>query len=308
VTATDAGDDAGHLRPSRLDAVLRELCGQCRLDCSDARLVKFTNSAVFDLPRAGVVAKIAGSRLVSDRIPKVMRAARWLEHHDFPAVRLVETVDQPVHAAGHAATLWHRVAADGPDPTGGDLGVLIRRFHALPPPDGLPTWDPLDAIRRRLAEADGIAEHEVDFLAGRCDELAARLVEVTPEREPGPIHGDAFVGNLIAQQPGPVLCDFDSTSVGLREWDLTPVAVGSLRFDYATDPQPAFAAAYGHDVTRWPGFPVLRAVRELELVTSVVPVLRSNPRVRPQFEHRLASLMAGDRTRWQPYERAFRAP
>ena len=103
-----------------------------------------------------------------------------------------------------------------------------------------------------------------------------------------------------------MLCDFDSTSVGPREWDLTPVAVGSPRFDYDHDPQGSFAADYGFDVTTWSGFRVFRRLRELQLVTSVLPVLRSNPPVRRQFEHRLASFRAGDATRWQPYERAFK--
>lgn len=39
-------------------------------------------------------------------------------------------------------------------------------------------------------------------------------------------------------------------------------------------------------------------LRELQLVTSVLPILRSNPAVRGQFEHRLASLQAGDTGRW----------
>ena len=145
------------------------------------------------------------------------------------------------------------------------------------------------------------------FLAERCDEVEARLGDLRPTLAPGPIHGDAFLGNLIPGPNGPVLCDFDSTSIGYREWDLTPVAVGSLRFDYEIDPHQSFAAAYGFDVTSWSGFAVLRQLRELQLVTSVLPVLRSNPPVRRQFEHRLAALRTGSAERWQPYARFFEA-
>jgi Ser/Thr protein kinase RdoA (MazF antagonist) len=303
---TNGGDTGGHLSPDRLEAVLAGICDACSLAGADARLIKFTNSAVFDLPRAEVVIKVAGSRLVTERIPKVIEVARWLEAHDFPAVRLLAGVDQPVHSHGHAATLWRRVNGDGPEPTGRDLADLIRRFHSLPRPDGLPTWDPMRGIRQRLAEADGIGAGELDFLAGRCNALETELAGIVPALPPGAIHGDAFLGNLIPHDGGPVLCDFDSTSIGPREWDLTPVAVGSLRFDYEVDPHDSFAAAYGFDVTSWDGFPVLRQLRELQLVTSVLPVLRSNPTVREQFEHRLASLKAGNATRWQPYARAFK--
>ena len=97
---------------------------------------------MFDLLRQAV-GKVAGSNLVADRIPTVLHVARWLEAEDFPAVRLVHDLDQPVRVGGHAATIWHRVATDGPTPTGGDLAPLIRRFHRLRPPPDLPPWDPI---------------------------------------------------------------------------------------------------------------------------------------------------------------------
>jgi hypothetical protein len=302
----DQSPPGGRLTPERLQAVLDALATEHGFDLTDARLIKFTNSAVFDLPVAGLVIKIAGSRLVTDRIPKVVRVARWLESHGFPSVRLAAGVDQPAVAHGHAATVWDRVQASGPVPMGVDLARLIARFHRLPAPEGLAVWDPVHAIRQRLDDADGLEAADAEFLGDRCDQVEAQLAEIEPGLPAGPIHGDVFLGNLIPGPHGPVLCDFDSTSVGLREWDLTPVAVGSLRFAYPDDPQASFAAAYGFDVTTWPGFATLRRLRELQLVTSVVPNLRANPAIRPQFEHRLASLKAGDSNRWTPYDRAFR--
>lgn len=302
---TDPLAAGGRLTPARLWAVLTEICEAHGLDPTTARLIKFTNSAVFDLPAANVVIKVAGSGVITDRIPNVVRVARWLEAVDFPAVRLVPDLEQPVRAQGHAATVWRRVADGGPAVTGRDLAGLIRRFHSLPAPDGLPAWDPIRSIRRRLADSQGLTTQDRDFLTERCDEIEVSLGSLSPALEPGPIHGDAFLGNLIPAIDGPVLCDFDSTSVGFREWDLTPVAVGSLRFDYEIDPHPSFVREYGFDVTSWSGFRVLRQLRELQLVTSVVPVLPSNPAVRSQFEHRLATLRTGAMERWQPYARAF---
>jgi hypothetical protein len=39
-----------------------------------------------------------------------------------------------------------------------------------------------------------------------------------------------------------------------------------------------------------------------KLVTSVLPLLTSNPGLRPQWQHRLRTFIAGDLTaRWEPY-------
>jgi hypothetical protein len=47
---------------------------------------------------------------------------------------------------------------------------------------------------------------------------------------------------------------------------------------------------------------VLRRLRELQLVTSVLPVLDANPALRPQWRLRLDSLRDGDDgVRWSPY-------
>jgi hypothetical protein len=86
------------------------------------------------------------------------------------------------------------------------------------------------------------------------------------------------------------------------EWDLTPVAAGHFRFANPSDNQALLAEAYGVDITRWPGFPVLRRLRELQLVTSVVPVLHSNPGLRQQWQHRSQTFRAGDvGARWELY-------
>lgn len=80
------------------------------------------------------------------------------------------------------------------------------------------------------------------------------------------------------------------------------MAVGRLRFDYPGDAYGELAARYGFDVLGWPGFPVLRKIRELKLVTSVVPILHSNPGIREQWAFRLQSFKNRDVTaRWSAY-------
>jgi hypothetical protein len=118
----------------------------------------------------------------------------------------------------------------------------------------------------------------------------------------GVVHGDAHTGNLIRTIDGTVvICDFDNTCIAPREWDLVPAACGAIRFDAPTRHRDV-VTVHGDDVTRFPTWPVLRTARELQMVTSVVPVLAGNARVAAQFRHRLRSIRDGDDTAtWQPY-------
>ncbi|GAB1691952.1 aminoglycoside phosphotransferase family protein [Krasilnikovia sp. M28-CT-15] len=288
---------------SRLRAALGALEDVADVDVSGAELIKFTNNAVFRLPAAGVVVRIAGSQTMAQRAEKVVRVAQWLKEHRVAAARLLPHVTQPVTADGLTMTLWHEVIADGPAPTGADLARILREIHELPPPaGGLPAWAPFQEIRQRLDEPEGVRQADIAYLRDQCDQIEGEIGELTFAMPVGPIHGDAFMGNLIAGQGGPVICDFDSTCIGPREWDLTPLAVGKLRFDYSGDANGDLASRYGFDVIGWPGFNTLRRIRELKLVTSVVPVLGSNPGIRPQWEYRLRTYRSGDQSaRWSTY-------
>ena len=244
---------------------------------------------------------------MAHRLPKVVRVARWLAAEQVPAVRLLPAVPAPVTVGGARATIWVDAGPGGPrPPDGADLGQALRRLHALRPPPGLdlPRWDPMDDVRRRLSDAEALAPADRAFLEARTDEVTAALRTVRYRLPTTVIHGDAHLNNLITTLDGQVLlCDFDSVSLGPAEWDLIPVAVGRLRFGHPPDRHAQLAAGYGVDITTWEGFPVLRAVRELKLVTSVLPILASNPTAAAQFRVRFDSLRAGDSTaRWSPYQ------
>ncbi|WP_194817959.1 phosphotransferase enzyme family protein [Nocardia sp. XZ_19_385] len=300
MTATVGGVDVGWARE-----ILDGACAQVGLDPQGAKLIKFTNNAVYNL-RAPVTVRIAGSTVIQQRVSKVIEVARWLAHHDMPAVRLVEDLPQPlVLDDQHMITFWHTVTPPPHPltPDGRDLGRILRRYHALPrPPFDLPEWDLLTGIRQRIAEDEILTADERLFLQYTHDELAEQLDAVDYQLPTGPIHGDGFVGNLIAGPTGAVICDFDSASDGPREWDLTPVAVGKLRFNYPADHHSDVVAEYGYDITRWPHFPTFQRLREFQLVTSVLPVLRSNTSLLDQWRHRFTTFKAGDRTaRWTTY-------
>lgn len=282
---------------------LAAVCAEVGLDHRGAVSLRCVTNAVFQLAVHPVVVRISLVPALRHRAGTVAVVARWLAGHGVSAVRLLDGVDQPVHADGYAATLWHEVPHVGPRPTGADLARLLRALHALPPPSvPLPRWEPLAAVRARLDEADGVDPADLAILNRRYDEVHAALAGLDYELPHGPIHGDAHLGNLIPGPDGPVLCDFDSTCTGPREWDLLTLAVGRLRFGYPPQDYRGLVAGYGFDVMRWPGFEVLRQARELKLVTVALPLLRSNPQVRAQFAVRMQTFRDGRQAiRWDPF-------
>jgi Ser/Thr protein kinase RdoA (MazF antagonist) len=295
--------DTGRFTPERLADVLAAVAAAAGLDHRGARLLKFTANAVFWLRADPVVVRIAGSTALSHRPAKVIRVANWLAEHDMPAVRPLPGLAQPVRVGQYQATVWQAVPPGGRRPTASDLAVLLRRLHELPPPKvDLPVWTPLDDVRRRLGDAEGLDPADRRFLEDRCAELTSLLATLDYPLGTAVVHGDAHLGNLIASPAGPVLCDFDSTCLGPPEWDLTPIPVGLRRFGGSQRAADRFAHGYGFDVTKWPGFAVLREVRELKLATSVLPILRSNPGVVPELRRRLHSVRTGDTSAgWSRY-------
>jgi aminoglycoside phosphotransferase (APT) family kinase protein len=306
----------GRFTPERSRRALTAICGAVGLDCGDAVAVKLTVNAVYRLPRSGVIVRIARSPAMAHRVEKVVTVARWLAQHDLPAVRLLPGVPAPVRADDAVGTLWidasrlPRQHRDGQRPapaarrtTASELADALRRLHAMTPPSRLPNWDPMDDVDRRIADAEGLAAPDRDFLREMADRVRASLATVPYVLPRTVVHGDAHLGNLLRAADGrAVLCDFDATSIGPAEWDLIPVAVGRIRFRYPAEQQLLLAQGYGFDVTAWPGFGALRALRELKLVTSVVPLLASSPAIAAQFAMRLASLRYQDETvRWYPY-------
>ncbi|APU12144.1 MULTISPECIES: aminoglycoside phosphotransferase family protein [Actinoalloteichus] len=293
----------GRFTIAKLTVALGEVCARVGLDPAGATLLRFTNNAVFELADRRHVVRIVASARLRHRAEKVVRMARWLAENGVAAVRLPAGLDQPIYAGGQVATVWEAIPHVGSPPGAEELARLLRDIHRLPAPDfPLPTWRPLDDVRRRLADAEELSDRDRGFLERRCADVAERLLDLRFPLPQGVLHGDAHLGNLIPGPDGTVICDFDSACVGPREWDLTPLAVGAQRFLHPEEQQRLLAHEYGFDITRWSGFSVLRDVRELKLTTSVLPILRSNPGVRAQLQLRLDSLRSGDDSvPWTPY-------
>ena len=294
---------SGRFSEEAMTCAMREIAANLGVPIEDARLLRLTNNAVFALPGAGLVIRIARTHRLQDRVTKVVQLARWFAELGAPTIRLAPGVTQPVEAAGLVASVWTYVPPAAPAPTVDDLGSALRRFHTLgPPPFPLAAWDPIGDARRRLADADGLSAEDYDYLVGWCDRLEPQVADLNQRAEQSLIHGDAHVGNLLRDASGGILlCDFDATCLGPWQVDLAAVAVGEARFG-KTGAHRALADAYGYDVTSDRDWPLLREARELKMIAAATPLLASSASVAAEFANRLKSATQSDHgLRWKPF-------
>jgi hypothetical protein len=133
----------GRFTEQVMTAAMRHLAAEHNLNTAGAKLLRLTNNAVFALPAASVVVRIARSHQPGDRVAKGVALAQWFEQVDAPTIRLADMVDQPLLVDGLQATVW-RYLPPGESLTPRDLGAALREFQALGlPPFPLPAWDPV---------------------------------------------------------------------------------------------------------------------------------------------------------------------
>lgn len=314
---------------SELRGHLREVCAQIGADPDRARLVKYTMNAVFVAPP--FVIRLAAGPHAATLARRVLPVAACLEKAGMPTVRLAPGVpSRPIFSGDWVATAWQYVPTVSDEPKPVDLAAPLRALHSLDRLDvALPDWSPVEKFRRRLDAAAALPPEEAaelehwsrkelgipaaDLLRAlhlRCDEVEEDLDRVVWWLPPGVIHGDAHTGNILLVAPGdvgtgrlgPLLCDLDGMCIGPREWDLVPTAHGTTRFGRSPAEYQGFVDTYGVDITTWVGWPVLRRVRELQLVTSTIDALAGRPDVAYELAHRLRSLLANDlETTWRRY-------
>lgn len=286
----------------RLKHALKGICQEAGLVADEAELIKYTNNAVYRLPSQGVVVRFGAGDLASQRADHVAQIATWLEANDAPAVRLARGLTQPVLFENYSATIWEALEGVNPHWTGTELAEPLLGWHKLTPPPGLKHWDPFSSARSRLAMADGLPADDHAWLTQQWSEAEAEYRSLLPDLEIGLLHGDAYIGNLLREPSGSfVFCDFDGTSIGPLAYDLVVAAVSALRFGAVRDHE-ALAATYGVDVTRLNSWPVLRRIRELVLVTSVITDLRHRPEIAEIHAHRLATLRSSANELWRRYK------
>jgi aminoglycoside phosphotransferase (APT) family kinase protein len=292
-------------RAGQLRDALGTVCAATGLRPDGAQLIKYTSNAVYRLSTEPVVVRLSTGPDAAARVTGVVRAATWLAQQDAPTARLLPGPAQPVQLPnGWAATIWTAIHQPAPGELGpADLARLIRTLHALPAPDWLPAWNPFTTNHTRLDHANGLSRDDLTWLRSAWTAAEADYRAIAGNLPVGLLHGDAQTGNLLRTTPGGpiVICDLDNVLAGPADWDLVATAIAAHRFGHPHR-QTAFAAAYGRDVTTTAAWPILRRIRELVMVTAVVPDLTGRPEIAAQHAHRLRSLRTNDNSStWRPY-------
>lgn len=259
--------------------VLIDACQVLGLDSAGAEPIRIAENAIWRLP-GQLVARISrpGGTPTAQR---ELAVANWLADQGIPAVRPAPGVDQPTAVDGRAVTIWEELPPHR-DGSVNEVAHLLKALHSLPEPDfALEPLEPFSKIRTRLNQAAVVNDADLDWLHSYTDGLEAawlRLLE-SPTLSRCVLHGDAWVGNVATAEDGTsYLLDLDSFTTGPREWDLTSTAVkltstGSITLsDYEE-----FCSIYGTDVTAWPGYEILRDIRELRMTAYAGRIATEHP-------------------------------
>ncbi|MEV5645045.1 aminoglycoside phosphotransferase family protein [Streptomyces flaveolus] len=297
---TQAEPAPGGYDESEMYQVLEQACEAVGLDSSDASLLRGHTNAVILLKREQVVAKIARRGSRTDDVARTVRFVRWLMDTGFPTVSLYP-VDQPVVIDQHAITFWQYLPQPAQPVTAAQLAKPLYALHTLPtPPVSLPVHDNIAAIRRSLAAISCLSAEALSFLSEHAAQLESDLTAVEFELPEGVIQGDPQHRNALHMYNGEaVLCDWDTVALGQPEWDLITVEVHCRRFGHGEQHYAAFADVYGWDVTRWPGYDTLAAIRELRMITTNARKVHHAPSSLEEVQRRVDGLRRHDQSlRW----------
>jgi aminoglycoside phosphotransferase (APT) family kinase protein len=238
---------------------------------------------------------------------RTVAVARWLESVSYPAVRALP-LNQPVEIGASAVTFWKALSDAGDEYASvTEVAKLLRWLHSLTPAPQeleLPSYEPLNAIMQRLDMDCWLSDMDRAFLLRRLADASERYSQLNFVLDPGVIHGDANVGNILRDSTGmPVVIDLDSFATGPREWDLIQTAMFYQEFGWhSRDEYEEFVDEYGFDIRRWDGYTVLRDIRELHMVTWLAQSALVNDEKAREARKRLKAMGDGSsRKDWEPY-------
>lgn len=178
-------------------------------------------NVIVDLAPSGVVARTSG--LIGERRGAFEHAAREIAVASFlvaagaPVGRPATELPPGPHVRdGHVITFWQLVDHDRArlDPVEAARALRVVHEALLDYRGPLPDYD-------FLAEIDGLLAN--DALASPADLAllrAARAELELPDAKLRPLHGDVWVGNVLATPEGHLWNDFENACLGPLEYDL----------------------------------------------------------------------------------------
>lgn len=274
-------------------------CRVWRLDARGIAPLRSHATAVFVVPQAKAVLRVSRSEQ-RGALVRAIEITRWLSENNLP-VTVPFDVAQPVESGGYVVTLWrHYPQPDGPSPEPECLGEILRHLHGLPaPPIALPAYQPHASLRSTIEASTTLSQPHRDWLLTRSDTLLAAFAKLDSPLGSGLLHGDAYPGNTLWDGQRVRLGDWDEAAIGPREADIANTFQG-VRFGRTPEQLRGFSRAYGHDLSNWPGLPVLTSLRDLHTLGSFVRRADSgDPEATRTLAHRLATLMQNDHSaRW----------
>ena len=284
---------------------LEQACATAGIDADGARLLRVGSNAVYRL-KPPVIVRVSRPGADADQVRRTVAVARWLESVDYPAVRAVD-IDQPITVDRHLITFWEAVSDDGDQyASTAEVAEVLVRLHSLTTPEylRLPELAPFANAPRRIETNTWLNPEDRAFLITMLPQMRTAYDGLEFTLPPGVIHGDANVGNVLRDRHGnPVVIDLDGFAVGPREWDLALTAIYYDSFGWHTrEEYEDFVRVYRFDIMQWPGYPVMRAVREFLMVTWVIQKAAESAQAAAEARKRIAALRTGaSRKDWQPY-------
>ena len=285
--------------------VLDRACAAVGIDSRGARLLRLGSNAVYRL-KAPIVARISRAGADADQVRLTVNVARWLESVDYPAVRVVD-VNQPVVIDQRVITFWAALSDEGDQyASTAEFAETLIELHRLTAPDDLhlPKLSPFANASQRIETSTWLNQPDRAFLTDMLARLQDAYAGLDFTLPPGVIHGDANVGNVLLDRSGhPVVIDLDGFAIGPREWDLVLTAIYYDSFGWHTrEEYQDFVRVYGYDIMQWPGYPVMRAVREFLMVTWVIQKAAESDQAAAEARKRISALRTGaSRSDWRPY-------
>ncbi|MBJ3812337.1 phosphotransferase [Streptomyces flavofungini] len=286
----------GGFDEAELHHVLTRACEAAGLGSSNAHLLRGHTNAVVLLHDESVVVKVARRGTPTSNVRRTVEFVQWLMECGFPTAPLHPVPDQPILVDGHAVTFWtYLPQPDGLPVAASQIAKPLLTLHTLPaPPVDLPHHDNLRAIRASLSAITALPISTLKFLRSRADQLEGELGRVRFALPEGVLQGDPQHRNALRHGGEAVLCDWDTVAQGHPEWDLVTIEVHCRRFGYSESHYQEFAAAYGFDVTTWPGYTTLRDIRELRMITTNARKVCHAPDSFSEVERRVEGLRSED--------------
>ncbi|GAA0432670.1 hypothetical protein Aca07nite_19900 [Actinoplanes capillaceus] len=290
---------------SRLAAeVLAEACQATGIETTGATPLRLGENALFYLPAASAVARIARTMDYWDDATNEVHVARWLAQQGIPAAEVLD-IQQPIEVSGHPVTFWRHIdGRDGSRQDIGTLGGVLRRLHQLPRPTTfeLPDEDILGRVEPRIESAD-ISDSDKNFLLDRLSFLRTEITSLSFPLAMAPTHGDAHSENIMIRAGMPILIDFERFAWGHPEWDLAMTATEYETARWWTEGEyMAFVEEYGYDIRSWvKGFPILRQVHELKMTTWLMQNTGESEEIAAEFQARMRTIRDGVTATWKPF-------